>query len=331
MRANRVKLPLLMASVVLSLFFLLWQGLSTAADQQESRIETVTVAYSSPGISTLPITIGQEKRFFSAERLDVQMVMMQTFVAGRAVVANEVDYNTLAGNMVTLAAGGAPVKVVFVMIDKPLFVFVSRPEIKQVSNLKGKKIAISTRGSIDDYFVRSVLAANGLNADKEITSLSMGGTGNRLSALQTGAVDATSLQVPFNLALERLGYHRIAVAADFMHAVTNGLGVSEKKLKTQPDQIKRIIRAMLRVQAYMRSHREESVQRAMSLYKFDRQGADLAYDMLMQGMPSEMPSEKGFETVINLTREQLGLRGDVPVSKVAGLSLLKEVLSETRR
>lgn len=116
-----------------------------------------------------------------------------------------------------------------------------------------------------------------------------------------------------------------------MHAVTNGLGVSDKKLKTQPDQIKRMIRAMLKVQAYIRSHREESVQRAMSLYKFDRQGADLAYDMLIQSMPSDIPSEKGFETVINLTREQLGLRGDVPLSKVSGLGLLKEVLSETRR
>lgn len=331
MKRNPVQLPLLIASVVLSIFLLLSHGLAPAADQQESKIETVTVAYSSPGISTLPITIGQEKGFFSAERLYVQMVMMQTFVAGRAVVANEVDFNTLVGNMVTLAAGGVPVKVVFVMIDKPLFVFVSRPEIKQVGNLKGKKIAVSTRGSIDDYFVRTVIAAAGLNPDKDITSLSMGGTGNRLSAIQAGAVDATSLQVPFNLAIERLGYHRIAVAADFMHAVTNGLGVSDKKLKTQPDQIKRMIRAMLKVQAYIRSHREESVQRAMSLYKFDRQGADLAYDMLIQSMPSDIPSEKGFETVINLTREQLGLRGDVPLSKVSGLGLLKEVLSETRR
>ena len=217
------------------LFAIIHSDSVAAAEAQE--IEEVTVAYSNPGISTLPFTLGEEKGFFAAQRLKVQMVLMQTFVAGRAVITGDVDYNTLAGNMITLAAGGAPVKVVFVLLEKPLFVFVSRPEVRQVGELRGKKIAVSTRGSIDDYFLRSVLTAAGLNPEKEVTSLSMGGTSNRLNALRTGVVEATSLQVPYNLALEHLGYHRLAFAGEFMEAVTNGLGVSDRKLKMQPDQI----------------------------------------------------------------------------------------------
>ena len=89
-----------------------------AAEPHESKYEEVTVAYSNPGISTLPLTIGQEKGFFAAEKLHVNLVLMQTFVAGRAVIGGDVDYNTLAGNMVTLAAGGAPVKVVYVLLEK---------------------------------------------------------------------------------------------------------------------------------------------------------------------------------------------------------------------
>jgi ABC-type nitrate/sulfonate/bicarbonate transport system substrate-binding protein len=317
---------------LLGLFLLMSFFPSAAAEPEDSKLEQVTVAYSNPGISTLPLTVGQEGGFFAAEGLRVSMVLMQTFVAGRAVIGSDVDYNSLVGNMVTLAAGGAPVKVIFVLLEKPLFVFVSRPELKQIKDLSGKKIAVSTRGSIDDYVVRGVITAAGLNADKQITSLSMGGTSNRLNALQTGAVDATSVQVPYNLALERLGYNRIAFAADFMQAVTNGLGVSDRKLKTQPDQIRRMIRAMLNIQAYIRSHRADCVQRAMTLYKFDAQAAELAYDMLLRSMPARgLPSDNAFETVINLSREQLGVRGDVPVSKVADLSLLREVLKEINR
>ena len=186
---------------------------------------------------------------------------------------------------------------------------------------------MSTRGSIDDYFVRSVIIAAGLNPDKELITLTMGGTANRLTALRAGAVEATNVQVPYNLSLERLGYNRIAFAGDFMQAVTNGLGVSDRKLKTQPDQVKRMIRAMLNVQTYMQTHRAECVQRAMVLYKFDASAAELAYGMLMQSMPSRgVPSEKAFETVINLTREQLGVGGDVPISKFANLDLLAEAL-----
>jgi ABC-type nitrate/sulfonate/bicarbonate transport system substrate-binding protein len=70
-----------------------------------------------------------------------------------------------------------------------------------------------------------------------------------------------------------------------MQAVTNGLGVSDRKLKSQPEQIKRMIRAMLNAVAYIRSHRAEAVQRAMALYKFDAPTAESAYDMLLQSLP----------------------------------------------
>jgi ABC-type nitrate/sulfonate/bicarbonate transport system substrate-binding protein len=329
-RILRVR-SLLIGTLTVGLFLAFIHSHSVAgAEAQE--IEEVTVAYSNPGISTLPLTLGQEKGFFAAQGLKVQMVLMQTFVAGRAVISGDVDYNTLVGNMITLAAGGAPVKVVFVLLEKPLFVFVSRPEIRHTGELKGKKIAVSTRGSIDDYFVRSVITAAGLNPEKEITSLSMGGTSNRLNALRTGIVDATSLQVPYNLSLERLGYNRVAFAGEVMEAVTNGLGVSDRKLKMQPDQIKRMIRAMLNVETYMQTHRTECVQRAMALYKFDAPAAELAYSTLMQSMPARgFPSEKAFETVLNQTREQLGLRSDLPVSKVRNLTLLGEAMKELNR
>jgi NitT/TauT family transport system substrate-binding protein len=234
--------------------------------------------------------------------------------------------------MITLAAGGAPVKVVFVLIDKPLFVLISRPELKTAKNLKGKKVAVSTRGSIDDYFVRSVIAAGGLNPDRDITSLSMGGTSNRLSAMRTGVVDATGISVPYNLPLERAGYNRLASAAEFMQAVTNGLGVSDRKIQTHPDQIKRMIRAMLNSLAYIQSHRADAVQRAMMLYKFDAATAESAYDMLLQSIPAHgIPTDKAFETVINLSRDQLGLRAEVPISKVANLSFLREIVKESNR
>ena len=294
-------------------------------------LEQVTVAYSNPGISTLPLILAQEKGFFAAQRLKVQLVLMQTFVAGRAVISGDVDYNTLVGNMITLAAGGAPVKVIYVLLEKPLFVFLNRPEFKRAADLKGKKIAVSTRGSIDDYFMRSVITGAGLNPDKEITTLAMGGTSNRVGALKAGAIDATSVQVPYNLALEQAGYNRIAFAGDVMQAVTNGLGVSDRKLATQPDQIKRMIRAMLNTQAYMQSHRSESVEKAGSLFKFDHAAAELAYSALIQSMPAKgLPSEAAFETVLRLTREQLGVGVDVPVSKVANLNLLHEAARESR-
>src|SRR5829696_1890581 len=136
-------LRLLLISLVIALCHV---ASAVPVEAQSNKLEDVTVAYSNPGISTLPVNIAQEKGFFAAEKLNVNLVLMQTFVAGRAVIGGDVDYNSLAGNMITLAAGGAPVKVVFVLVERPLFVLVSRPELKSAKDLKGKKVAVSTRG-----------------------------------------------------------------------------------------------------------------------------------------------------------------------------------------
>jgi hypothetical protein len=93
-----------------------------------------------------------------------------------------------------------------------------------------------------------------------------------------------------------------------------------------------MIRGMLNALNYIQLYRSEAVQRAMALFKFDAPTAELAYDMLLQSIPVRgIPSDKAFETVINLSREQLNLRGDIPVSKVANLTLLKEVVKELNR
>ena len=45
-----------------------------------------------------------------------------------------------------------------------------------------------------------------------------------------------------------------ALAGDYMQPVTNGLAVSDKKIKEQPDQIKRVLRAMLRSQEFLQNN-----------------------------------------------------------------------------
>lgn len=299
--------------------------------QPTGKLEQVKVAFSNPGMPIFPVSLAQEIGFFREQQLAIRMVMMSSALAGKALVAGDLDYSTMAGTLIALAAVGAPIKIVFVATNRPIFMFIGRPGIKGVKDLKGKAIAIGSHGSMDDTIARKVVASAGLNPEKDVQMLSLGGTSTRLSALRAGSVDATMLTVPFNLELERLGYTRLAFAGDVMQPVMNGLGVSDQKLKERPDQIKRMIRVMLKAQAYMRSHREEAIQKAMAWYKFDRQGAELAYDLAVQSMPAgDLPPDESFKVVIESSRGRQALSGEVPISQVADLSLLKEVLKEMK-
>ncbi len=301
-----------------------------ALAQRLPKPERVRVAYSSYGMSILPLMLGREMGFFKDEQLTVDMVMMTSALSGLALAAGDIDYSTMAGQLITQAVAGAPIKVVFVVINKPLFMFVGRPEIKTVRDLKNRAVGVGSHGAIDDLLARKVIETGGLDPEKDVTLLNLGNTSSRLGALKAGSIAATMLTVPFNLVAERMGYTRLAFAGDFMHPVINGLGVTDRKLREQRDQVKRMLKATLKAESYMRQYREESIQKAIAWYKFDRQGAELAYDMSMRRMPENgLAPDESFKIVIDSSRGRQLSAGQVPVSKVADFSVLKEILKET--
>jgi NitT/TauT family transport system substrate-binding protein len=81
-----------------------------------------------------------------------------------------------------------------------------KPEIKRVEDLKGKKVGVSSLGSLTDFLVRTIARKKGLNPDRDLTLLVMGGDSERLMALRTGAVDASAMSHPGYGRARRLGF-----------------------------------------------------------------------------------------------------------------------------
>jgi NitT/TauT family transport system substrate-binding protein len=298
------------------------------AFSQPLKPETVKVAYSNPGMPIFSLMLARELGYFKEERLNVEMVMMTSAMSGLALASGDLDYTTMIGQLIGQAVSGSPVKVVFVNVNRPMFVFVGRPEIKSVKDLKGKPVGVGSHGAIDEALVRRVIASGGLSPEKDVTILALGGTSNRLGALMAGSISATMLTAPFNLKAERQGFNRLAFAGDYMQPVTNGLGASEKKIRERPDQIKRMLRAMLKSQDFLQSHKEESIQKAMAWYKFDREAAELSYDMLVRSMPKGIAPDESFRAVIESSKTRTP--SEIPVSRVADMTLLREVLKERK-
>jgi NitT/TauT family transport system substrate-binding protein len=314
-RASAVSLFVFLATAVQPVFF------------QPAKPETVKVAFSNYGMPIFSLMLGRELGYFRDERLNVEMVMMTSALGGLALATGDLDYNTMIGQLINQAVSGSPVKVIFVNVNRPMFVFVGRPEIKSVKDLKGKPVGVGSHGAIDDALARKVIASGGLNPDKDVTILALGSTTNRLGALLAGSISGTMLTAPFNLKAERQGFNRLALAGDYMQPVTNGLAVSDKKIKEQPDQIKRVLRAMLRSQEFLQSNKEPSIQKAMAWYKFDREAAELSYDMLVRSMPPKgLAPDESFRAVIESSKARAP--SEIPVSRVADMTLLREVVKE---
>src|SRR6185369_5272539 len=80
---------------------------------------------------------------------------------------------------------------------------VVKPEIKRVEDLKGKKIGVTTFGSLSDFLVQYHLRKKGLNPQRDVALIQIGGDPERIGALKQGTIDAASLSFPgYGIAME---------------------------------------------------------------------------------------------------------------------------------
>jgi len=86
------------------------------------------------------------------------------------------------------------------------YILAAHPSIKRPEDLKGKKIGVSQLGSSTDFIARVAVRRLGLNAEKDVQIVGIGGQGDRWTALTSGQIQATVLQSPFTLKARKAGY-----------------------------------------------------------------------------------------------------------------------------
>ncbi len=131
--------------VGLLIFFLLLHGLVLAAETQ-APLANVTIAYTSISPQYAPVWIAKEAGFFKRNGIDVQLVYMRGgIVATQALVSNDVNFiNAGGGGVVDAVLGGAEIFIVASPINQEPQVLVAQKEIKEIAQLKGKKLAVNS-------------------------------------------------------------------------------------------------------------------------------------------------------------------------------------------
>jgi NitT/TauT family transport system substrate-binding protein len=173
----------------------------------QSALKKVRMGSSSTNVSFLALYTAYHRGFFKDEGIDLEIVYMPANLASTAVLNGDVDYNGAVTGTIGAAVRGQPMKVLLFTVAKPLLFLVSKRDIKDMKQLKGKKIAGSSPGGSATLIADKVLRHYGLEPGKDVSLLPMGGAAaSRYAVLETGVVDASFLSVPENIiALERTG------------------------------------------------------------------------------------------------------------------------------
>ncbi|HYY24839.1 MAG TPA: ABC transporter substrate-binding protein, partial [Candidatus Udaeobacter sp.] len=156
------------------------------AAAQEGRI-TLGVT-TRTGTTGLPFVVAEEKGLFKSEGLNVVVVIMQNQVVVNGVVARQVDYGGTFSNFVGAAMAGLPVRIVMAVMEGSDHYLVTSPNIKRVEDLKGKTFGISSFGGTPHSEAVMILRKYGMNAEKDVTFLQIGGSSSRYTALESGSI-----------------------------------------------------------------------------------------------------------------------------------------------
>jgi NitT/TauT family transport system substrate-binding protein len=295
-----------------------------------ARAEKIIFAYPSPSTSFLPLVVAQKKGFFDPENLQPELVQIRPAVAIPGLTIGSVDYTTVLGSTIAARMRGVPLVITGVFADKPMDFLVGAKGIATPKDLKGKIIGISALGTATHFLTVRVLKAVGLDPEKDVTLRAVGDEGLRLQALSTGLVQASLLGSQGVIEGEKAGLKIIVAAAEVIESLPfAGVTTTLVKLKENPQQIKRVLRAGLRGLRYVQDNKAGTVDVIQSWYRVEREIAVSTYDLARKSFSANGEvNDNGILFSLEFARTSGKFEREISPSEIIDFNLLREVKKE---
>ena len=317
-------------SIAHPLWPILWALLFTApAFVSAEAAEKTIVSYPSRSLTSFIIPeIARQRGFYLAEGIEANLIYVRGAIDIKALVTGDVDYAMASGSAVSAFVAGTPVRLIQGVVGRAEHVLVAQSKYRQVRDLKGQIIGSLNPGGLVDALLRQILLKNGLDPDRDVVLINLGGTPERYAALKSGTVAATVLSAPHNFRAERDGFRKIAAAADYLQVPTAGLTVRSDRITKQPQQIKKMIRGNLRAMKFMRESRADTIAIIIRELGMDADSAAKGYEQIVSIMSEDgRINPDGVQFLIDLARQTQKIAKPISANQMLDHSLLEEVLA----
>jgi ABC-type nitrate/sulfonate/bicarbonate transport system substrate-binding protein len=219
------------------------------------------VSYGGTAGYQLPLWINREFGFSKKYGVDLEIILIQAGSPNiQALVGGSLQLTqTAASSAVIGASQGAPVVIVATLENKLPMLLISRPEIKDPQQLRGKVIGINRFGGSNDAAVLMAMKAWKIDP-KEISMLQTGGTSARMAALISKKVDATVQSYPEIYQARKLGMNVLADIGDFGFYTNTSNIVTRSYLQQNRAAVKGFIKGQIEGIHYVKTNKEGSLK-----------------------------------------------------------------------
>ncbi len=251
----------------------------------QAQDEKIRVGKAVPeAFSFVPLDVGMQKGFFKKRGLDVESIAF----AGdakmqQAAAAGGVEFMLGSGPGMGFIAKGSPVKAVAAMAGPPLLlaIVVGPNGPKSVADLKGKKVSVSTAGSLTYFLVSETSRRQGWGP-AGIDIKPMGAMPGQLAAIKRGDIDGAIMDIGNAFQLEKMNEGRILVRfTEMKDFIIHVIFATDKLIAEKPKVVFAFVEGWLETIRFMRANKAETVKIAAEITQKDEDITNRVYDELM--------------------------------------------------
>jgi NitT/TauT family transport system substrate-binding protein len=291
------------------------------------------IAHGAISNNVAPLWIAKEQGIFRKYGIEAELVFIIAGRAMQAMLAGQVPVGLVGGTHVLNAnTGGGDFTMILGLENRLDYLFIAKPAIKSGEDLKGKKVAIGTPAGSASLATYVALDHLGLVPRRDnIVLLGIGGVPERMSALRSGSVEATSLSPEFGQVVVSEGYRVLVdLGKENVQFQSSGLVVPRSLIKTNPQLVENIAKATVEGAAFVhKPANKEIVSKSLGRnLRLDRpERVEKAYQGLVAALPKRpCPSIEGIVSMLKLMAQH-GLNtkaAQVKPEEIADLSYCKK-------
>jgi NitT/TauT family transport system substrate-binding protein len=217
------------------------------------------------GFNFSPLEVGIRTGIFERSGFDIETV---TLAGGaklhQAMIAGSLDIGLGSGPDLSFIAQGATEKGVAAMAGPPLnMAVVVRPDsgIAQIADLKGRRIGITTVGSLTSWLATELSRRQGWSGEDALKPVALGNFQGTSAALIAKTVDVIVGNREGSMIFETEGRARILMTFGSVvpHFLTHVIFATDAMMAQRPDSIRRFLKGWFETIAWMRANRDEAI------------------------------------------------------------------------
>jgi NitT/TauT family transport system substrate-binding protein len=290
----------------------------------------IRIAIPGYNITQIAFFVAKERGFFKDEGLDVELVQMTGTLANLALMSGEVPFTSVPTAAMTANLRGANLRVLFTTFERPLFWLYSRPQIREVKDLKNRKVGVGGLNQASYTLLRDLLSTYGLEPGKDYTLIQAGDSAPRFMALTTGFIDATLMPLPWNFSAQEAGMHElVALSKSEVIAPTGSIVVREEMLRNEPQLAEQFTRATLKGLRYSIERRAGAIASLTQSLKIKDDLAAKGYDAARPALTTDgTMSEASQRKALNVVLKGLGSKESPPLDRFFNFAVAKKAAAD---